>query len=122
MARYLHTNINVFDLEKSLAFYEKALDLKEHRRITAPDGNFIIVYLTDGETDSYVELTWMRDRAEPYTLGDNEFHMAFYVADYEKAYRLHKEMGCICYENLDMDLYFICDPDGYWLEVLNRKP
>ncbi|MGI6349362.1 MAG: lactoylglutathione lyase [Eubacteriaceae bacterium] len=122
MARYLHTNLTVFDLDKSLAFYDKALSLKEHHRITAPDGSFIIVYLTDGETDSFVELTWLRDRTEPYNLGDNEFHLAFYVDDYEKAHQLHTEMGCICYENHEMNLYFISDPDGYWLEVLNRLP
>ena len=44
--------------------------------------------------------------------------MAFVVDDYEAAYALHKEMGCICYENKEMGLYFIEDPDGYWIEII----
>lgn len=115
MARFLHNNINVLDLEKSMEFYEKALGLKERRRLKTD--NFTLVYMTDG-SDWELELTYLFDRKEPYNLGDNEIHMAFSVEDKEAAYRLHKEMGCICYENHDMDLYFIADPDGYWSEIL----
>ena len=68
---FLHANLNVFDLQKSLAFYDKALGLKEHRRKEAPDGSFILVYLSDGATPFELELTWLRDRTEPYNLGDN---------------------------------------------------
>lgn len=118
-SRFLHTNLNVFDLDKSIAFYEKALGLKEIRRHNAPDGSFTLAFLGDGETDYQLELTWLRDRREPYQLGDNETHIAFRVADKKAAYTLHKEMGCVCYENQDMDLYFISDPDGYWLEILD---
>lgn len=117
---FLHTNFNVFDLEKSLAFYDKALGLKECRRSEAKDGSFIIVFLEDGVTDYRLELTWMRDRKEPYNLGDNEIHLAVRVENKEEAYALHKSMGCICYENHAMDLYFINDPDGYWIEILDR--
>ena len=117
---YLHTNFNVFDLEKSLAFYEKALGLTEVRRKEASDGSFIIVFLGDGESDALLELTWLRDRDTPYDLGDQEFHIAYRVPDKKAAYALHKEMGCIAYENLKMDLYFIQDPDGYWIEILDR--
>lgn len=116
---FLHTNFNVLDLEKSLAFYEKALGLKEVRRSVAKDGSFIIVFLGDGKTDYLLELTWLRDRKEPYDLGDNEIHLAVRVPDKKEAYRLHQEMGCICFENHDMDLYFINDPDGYWIEILD---
>ncbi len=116
---FLHTNFNVLDLEKSLAFYEKALGLKEVRRSAAKDGSFIIVFLGDGKTDYLLELTWLRDRKEPYDLGDNEIHLAVRVPDKKEAYRLHQEMGCICFENHDMDLYFINDPDGYWIEILD---
>lgn len=119
-SQFLHFNFNVFDLEKSLTFYDKALGLKEIRRIDAADGSFIIVYLGDGKTDFKLELTWLRDRKTPYNLGDNEVHLAVRVPDKRRAHALHQEMGCICYENHDMDLYFITDPDGYWIEILDR--
>ena len=119
--KMIHNNINVLDLEKSLAFYDEALGLKEVRRITPEDGSFIIVYTANEESEHQLELTWLRDRKEPYNLGDNEFHLAFRTDDYDGAYKKHKEMGCICYENTDMGIYFICDPDGYWLEVLPTR-
>lgn len=109
------------DLSKSIEFYDKALGLKEVRRINAKDGSFIIVYLSDGLSQHRLELTWLRDRKERYNLGDNEFHLAFVVDDFESAKKLHRDMGCICYENNDMGIYFIEDPDGYWLEVLPEK-
>ena len=112
-----HTNINVSDLEKSLAFYQKALSLEISRRRKAKDESFELVYLGDGTTPHLIELTWLRDKVGAYDLGDNEWHIAFVVEDFKKAHDLHEEMGCICYENLDMGIYFIEDPDGYWLEI-----
>ena len=83
---------------------------------------FIIVYLSDGIPGGHqLELTWLRDWERPYNLGDNEFHLAFRTDNYEEAHKLHQEMGCICYENPKMGIYFINDPDGYWLEVLPEK-
>ncbi|MDO5116150.1 MAG: VOC family protein [Synergistaceae bacterium] len=116
---FYHFNFNVLDLGRSLEFYEKALGLKESRR-KERDG-FTLVYLTDGETPFELELTYLFDRKEPYDLGDDEFHLAMRVKDFEGARRLHEEMGCICYENKDMGLYFIEDPDGYWIEILPEK-
>jgi len=117
--RFDHFNINVLDLEKSVAFYNKALGLKEHRRKVAEDGSFILVYLTDETTGFLLELTWLRDREEAYELGDNESHLCFKVeGDYDEIRKFHKEMGCVCYENTDMGLYFINDPDDYWIEIL----
>ncbi|MGI6074941.1 MAG: VOC family protein [Pyramidobacter sp.] len=116
---FVHTNFNVLDLQKSMAFYEKALGLKEVRRIEDPD--FTIVYMGDGVTDFELELTWMKNRTAPYDLGEQEFHLAFRTDDFEAAHRLHSEMGCICYENPKMGIYFIQDPDQYWLEVLPPK-
>ena len=81
-ARFDHFNINVTDLERSLAFYDRALGLKEISRKQADDGSFILAYLGDGETG------------------------------------FHKELGCVCFENHEMGLYFINDPDDYWIEVL----
>ncbi|MBR2440007.1 MAG: VOC family protein [Lentisphaeria bacterium] len=117
--KMVHNNFNVFDLEKSLAFYAEAFDMHEARRIEKPD--FIIVYLEDGNSSHQLELTWLRDRTEPYDLGEDEFHLAFVVDDYEAAHALHEKMGCICYENPEMGIYFVEDPDHYWLEVLPEK-
>ena len=119
--KMIHENYNVFDLQKSIAFYEKALGLTEKRRKEAPDGSFIIVYLGSTQSDFELELTWMRDMKRPYELGDCEFHLAFRTDDYEAAHRLHEEMGCICYENPQMGIYFIKDPDGYWLEIVPAR-
>ena len=119
--KMVHNNFNVFDLEKSLKFYAEAFDLKEVRRINSKDGSFIIVYLEDGNSAHQLELTWMRDMDRPYNLGDNEFHLAFRVDDFDAAYARHKQMGCICYENTKMGIYFVNDPDGYWLEVLPTR-
>lgn len=118
---FAHNNFNVLDLEKSMKFYEEALGLKEAHRFEAPDGSFILVYLSDGKTPHELELTWLRDRKEPYNLGENEFHLAFVVEDFAAAHAKHKEMGCIVYENEAMGIYFITDPDNYWLEVLPKK-
>ena len=113
-----HENYNVLDLNRSLEFYNKALGLTEQRRKEAADGSFIIVYVGNDQTDFQLELTWLRDRKEPYNLGDEEFHLAFETDDFEAAHKLHSEMGCICFENKDMGIYFIQDPDGYWLEIV----
>jgi lactoylglutathione lyase len=113
-----HNNFNVLDLKKSIAFYEEALGLQVVGQYKAPDGSFILAYLGDGETKHRLELTWLRDRKEPYNLGDNEFHLAFDTDDMEAAHEKHKKMGCICYENPAMGIYFINDPDGYWIEII----
>ncbi len=116
--KMIHENYNVADLDKSIAFYEEALDIHEVRRKEAQDGSFIIVYLANANSDFELELTWLRDMDRPYNLGDCEFHLAFRTDDYEAAHAKHEKMGCICYENPAMGIYFIKDPDGYWLEVL----
>jgi len=95
---FAHNNINVKDLDTSLSFYKDALGLEDnpHR----------------------LELTWLRDWDRPYNLGDNEFHVAFYVDDYAGALAKHKAMNCVVYENEAMGIYFIADPDGYWTEII----
>ncbi len=118
---FAHNNFNVLNLEKSLEFYKKALQLIETRRYHAQDGSFILVYLSDGQMPHQLELTWLRDRQEPYALGDNEFHLAFRVDDFASAHALHEQMGCICYENKAMGIYFINDPDNYWIEIVPRR-
>lgn len=120
--RFSHNNINVIDLDRSLAFYEKALGLKEVRRKEADDGAYIIVFLGDGHSVHRLELTWLRDwEKSTYNLGDNEFHLAFETDDLEAAREMHREMECIIYENKQMGIYFIVDPDGYWIEIIPTK-
>jgi len=117
---FKHNNFNVLDLDKSVAFYQKALGLREERRVSAPDGSFVIVFMGDGRTGHQLELTWLKDRTAPYDLGDNEMHLAVCVEDIEAARKMHKEMGCVCFENHQMGIYFIEDPDGYWIEILPK--
>ena len=119
--KMVHENYNVHDLQRSLDFYEAALGLKEKRRKTAADGSFIIVYVGNEETDFELELTWLRDHPEKYDIGEEEFHLAFKVEEFDEAHALHEKMGCICFENHSMGIYFIQDPDGYWLEVIPAK-
>ena len=116
-----HTNINVLNLEKSIAFYRQALGLDIARTYDSPDGEFKLVYLTDRNGAYQIELTWMKERSEPYNHGDNELHLAFIADDFQAAYAMHSKMGCVCYENHEMGIYFIQDPDGYWLEVVPEK-
>ena len=116
--RLAHNNINVYVLEKSVNFYKKALLMEEVRRNQANDGSFILVFLGDGTSEHKMEITWLKDRTEPYDLGDNEIHLAFITDAFDESYNLHKEMNCICYENKAMGIYFIEDPDGYWIEII----
>lgn len=115
-AKMIHVNFNVLSLSKSLAFYEHNLGLREERRKEGKD--FTLVYLGDGQSDFQLELTWLHDRKEPYDLGETEFHLAFVTDDYEKMKKLHDEFGCVCFENNEMGIYFIKDPDGYWIEII----
>ncbi len=119
--KILHNNLNVLDLERSLAFYKEALGMQEVRRKNARDGSFILVYLDCGDGGRQLELTWLKDRKEPYNLGDNEIHLAFQAGDHAAAHELHEKMGCICCENPGMGIYFISDPDGYWLEIIPTR-
>jgi hypothetical protein len=116
---FTHVNFNVLDLARSMAFYARAFDFTEKRRLEAT--GFTLVYLTDGKTDFELELTYLFDRKEPYNLGEKEFHLALYTDDYAAARAKHAEMGIICYENAEMGIYFVEDPDGYWIEVLPKN-
>lgn len=121
-SKFYHFNINVTNLERSIAFYEKALGLKEHHRKESSDGSFTLVYLTDGSTSFLLELTCLKEHPQAYELGENESHLCFRVSgDYDAIRQYHKENGWVCFENTAMGLYFINDPDDYWIEVLPEK-
>lgn len=120
--RFDHFNINVTNLERSVAFYKQALGLMPCGEIDGPEGAFKILYLKNDSSDFMLELTWLRDHPEVYDLGECEFHLCLRVAgDYEETRAFHQAMGCVCFENHDMGLYFISDPDGYWIEILPEK-
>lgn len=121
MLKFNHFNFNVFDLQRSIDFYDKTLGLRVVREKDSKDGSFKIVYLGDGLSDFSLELTWLRDRKEPYNLGDLEYHLAFVTDEYEAIHEKHKQMGVICFENPGMGIYFINDPDGYWIEIVPKK-
>ena len=116
---FTHVNFNVLDLRRSMEFYEKAFGFREKRRLESP--GFTLVYLTDGETDFELELTFLHERKDPYDLGEKEFHLALYTEDYAAAHAKHEEMGIICYENAEMGIYFVEDPDGYKIEFIENK-
>lgn len=120
MFRFAHNNLNVLDLDRSIKFYKDALDLTENSRMDC--GDFILVYLADKFGSHHkLELTWLADRKTPYNLGDNEIHIAFTTKNFDEAHARHEKMGCICYENKEMGIYFIEDPDGYWIEILPEE-
>ena len=121
MFTFNHFNFNVLDLDRSLKFYDEALGLKVVREKKASDGSFILKFLGDGVSDFTLELTWLRDRSELYDLGEQEFHLAFMTEDMAAAHEKHEKMGCICFENPAMGIYFIEDPDGYWIEIIPER-
>lgn len=122
MYAFNHFNFNVTDLDKSLAFYKEALGLEPTgKTITPEDGSFVITYLGDGKTDFRLELTWVKDHPQSYDLGECEFHLAMTAENFDAALDKHRAMGCVCFENPDMGIYFIEDPDGYWIEIVPQR-
>ncbi len=113
-----HSCITVLDLEKSIRFYKEALGLAPVRTIEAEDGSSKIVFLASEGNPCQLELTWYRNRKNPYNLGDNEIHIGFRTDNYEEALVHHRDMGCVCFENEKFGVYFIEDPDGYWMEIV----
>jgi lactoylglutathione lyase len=119
MFKFNHFNFNITDIERSLKFYKEALGLEPEREV---NGNgFKLVFLTDGSGTFRLELTWLKDHPQPYDLGECEFHLAVTTDNMEEARKKHEAMGCICYENKAMGIYFIEDPDGYWIEIVPRR-
>ena len=118
MYRFNHFNFNVWDMERSVKFYDETLGLKPVREKNAADGSYRILVLGDGVSDFSLELTWLRDHTEPYDLGEQEYHLALVADDFEAAHKKHSEMGVICFENPAMGIYFLEDPDGYWIEII----
>ena len=94
MTTFYHYNFNVLDLDRSLAFYREALKLSPVRETEADDGSFKLVFLGDEAGSPFqLELTWLRDRKEPYNLGECEFHLAFRTDEYDALHARHQAMG-----------------------------
>lgn len=120
-AKMVHDCIHVLDRDKSIAFYEKAFGLEVKRRKGPEDGSWEIIFMGNDESDFELELTWNKGRVEPYDNGGEDTHLAFAVDDMAAARKLHEEMGCVCYVNESMGIYFVEDPDGCWREAVPAK-
>ncbi|MFV0679523.1 VOC family protein [Ottowia sp.] len=126
MAKLIHTMIRVRDLDASLKFYGEVFALMPSHRLDFDD--FSLVYLRNGETEAELELTWNKGRAEPYTHGDGYGHVAVVVDDVTA---LHADLTQAGYAPMPVKefkheqallarFFFITDPDGYKIEVLEK--
>ena len=120
-ARAIHRCIHILDREKSVAFYEQALGMRVVRRMGPEDESWENIFMANDATGFQLELTWNNGRTEPYVNGGRDTHLAFAVDDIDAARALHEEMGCVCFVNERMGLYFIEDPDGCWLEIVPAR-
>jgi lactoylglutathione lyase len=126
MAKAIHTMIRVLEEARSLAFYKRAFGLDIADRLDFPE--FTLVYLSNANTPYELELTINKDRTEPYNLGDGYGHVAFVVEDLDLEHRRFEAEGLkprkIVEFNKDGKLiarfFFVEDPDGYKIEVLQR--
>ncbi|MEO1091636.1 MAG: VOC family protein [Pseudomonadota bacterium] len=126
MAKLIHVMVRVCDLDRSIAFYRVAFGLEVAERFDF-DG-FTLVYLRNDGTDVEVELTWNADRTTDYALGDGYGHLAFAVDDLESEHRRFVEAGLaprdiVAFQpggKLLARFFFVQDPDGYQIEVLQR--
>lgn len=126
MAKAIHMMLRVRDEARAVEFYKKAFALDVADRVDFPD--FTLVYLRNEEADFELELTINKGRAEPYVTGDGYGHLAFVVDDLEAAHRRLKDGGMNprdikalkTGEAILGRFFFIADPDGYQIEVLQK--
>jgi len=126
MAKAIHSMIRVLDEARSLSFYETAFGLKVAERLDFD--SFTLIYLSNPETEFELELTVNKGRTEPYALGDGYGHLAVSVADVAAEHARLTEAGLAPRKLVDFApggeviarFFFIADPDGYQIEVLQR--
>ena len=126
MAKAIHAMIRVLDEGRSVEFYDRAFGLKVDTRLEFE--SFTLVYLRNAEADFEVELTINKDRAEPYDLGDGYGHLAVAVDDLEGEHARLTDLGFAPRKLVDFApggeviarFFFIADPDGYQIEVIER--
>lgn len=126
MAKYVHSMIRVLDEARSVEFYDRCFGLKVAERLDFPD--FTLVYLANGESGTELELTVNKGRTEPYALGDGYGHIAFTVDDVDALHAKLEAEGLAPRKLVDFApggeviarFFFIADPDGYQIEVIQR--
>ncbi|WP_419693430.1 VOC family protein [Mesorhizobium muleiense] len=127
MAKAIHTMIRVLDEARSVDFYRKSFGLDVAERLDFE--TFTLVYLSNAEAELEVELTVNKGRQEPYTLGDGYGHLAVSVADLDSEHDRLGALGLIPKNIVEFNrdgallarFFFIEDPDGYKIEVLQRQ-
>ena len=126
MAKAIHSMIRVLDEARAVEFYDTAFGLKVADRLDFP--TFTLIYLSNDETGFELELTVNKDRTEPYDLGDGYGHLAVSVADLEAEHARFVAAGLSPRDIVEFapggeviaKFFFIADPDGYQIEVLQR--
>ncbi|TCM84547.1 VOC family protein [Rhodovulum steppense] len=126
MAKAIHSMIRVLDEARSVAFYEKAFGLTVADRLDFPE--FTLIYMSNSETGFEVELTVNKGRTEPYALGDGYGHLAVSVADLDAEHARFEAEGLAPRKlvafapagEVIARFFFVADPDGYQIEVLER--
>lgn len=126
MAKAVHMMMRVRDEARSVDFYSRAFGLEIADRVDFD--SFTLIYLRNAENDFEVELTVNKDRAEAYNLGDGYGHMAFVVDDLAAEHARLVAAGFVPGDQKQMmhdgapfgRFFFIADPDGYKIEVLQR--
>lgn len=126
MAKLIHSMIRVLDEDRSVAFYRDCFGLRVAERLDFE--NFTLIYLSNDETGTELELTVNKDRTQPYDLGDGYGHVAFSVDDVDALHARLTEAGHAPRKLVDFApggeviarFFFIQDPDGYEIEVLQR--
>jgi lactoylglutathione lyase len=126
MAKAIHSMIRVLDEARSLAFYEVAFGLTVADRLDFD--SFTLIYLSNPESTFEVELTVNKGRTDPYALGDGYGHLAVSVADVNAEHARMTDAGLAPRKLVDFApagtviarFFFIADPDGYQIEVLQR--
>jgi len=122
MAKIIHSMIRVFKPDVSIEFYNKAFNLEVVERCDFE--GFSLIYLGSSENDVELELTYNHDQKEPYTHGSGYGHLAFVVDDIESEHKRLDDLGFnpekIVSFNLFAKFFFVKDPDGYEIEVLQR--
>lgn len=116
---FAHANLTVTDLNRSLKFYEEALNLKEVSRREFDD--CFMVYLRGDDNNFELELRLNKNPVKKITLGDNPTHLAFVAEDFSLSLEKHRAMNCVLFAIEDLEIYFITDPDGYKLEIVSKK-
>lgn len=126
MAKTVHSMIRVLDEDRSVTFYDKAFGLKVADRLDFPD--FTLVYMSNPESPFELELTINKGRSEPYDLGDGYGHLAVVVEDLEAEHKRFEAEGLAPRKLVEFapagevvaTFFFVADPDGYQIEVIQR--